>query len=114
MLCKALRGRLHGRREGPVETDVSEIQIGVTEGNNLFNVLVRFFLKVHRTDSGKETTEPTVEMSCRFVLIYFLKSMEGIDEANLIAFGELAAFSRHGHTGESLCTPRRFGSVSRP
>ncbi len=70
-----------------VENNISEIEIGVTEDKKVFNVLIRFVLKVHRTESGKETTEPTVEMSCRFVLIYFLKSMEGIDEANLIAFG---------------------------
>ena len=59
----------------------------MTEDKRLFNVLIRFVLKVHRKETGSENPEPAVEISCRFVLVYFVKSMEGITEENLIAFG---------------------------
>lgn len=44
-------------------------------------------LKVYATDNGQKAEEPAVEIECRFVIEYFLPSMEGLSKENLIAFG---------------------------
>ena len=70
-----------------IETRINEAGIGLPEGEKMFNVFLRFSLKVYATDNGQKAEEPAVEIECRFVIEYFLPSMEGLLIENLKAFG---------------------------
>jgi hypothetical protein len=70
-----------------IENRVVDAGVAVPDGTKVLNVIMRFSLKVYPKDAEEGSDKPVVEISCRLVAIYFLPSMEGIGEENLIAFG---------------------------
>lgn len=65
--------------------------IGRSKKANQFNVFLKFVLKAfvkNEQESKNKTKKPAVEIMAKFVLVYSIPSFEGIDDKNLVAFGE--------------------------
>jgi len=52
-----------------------------------FYINLSFALRAFKKEENEKSDPPTVEILCRFVLVYRVPSFEGLSDENLIAFG---------------------------